>query len=58
MKQAREIGIESTFIGSDGWDDALMFENMDALPHLENSYYCTNFDPDAAEFISAYESDV
>ena len=56
MKQAREIGIESTFIGSDGWDDALMFENMDALPHLENSYYCTNFDPDTAEFISAYEA--
>ena len=56
MKQAREMGIESTFIGSDGWDDALMLENMDALPHLENSYYCTNFDPDAAEFISAYET--
>ena len=56
MKQAREMGIESTFIGSDGWDDALMFENMDALPHLENSYYCTNFDPDVTAFISAYEA--
>ncbi len=56
MKQAREIGIKSTFIGSDGWDDALMFENMDALPHLENSYYCTNFDPDVTAFISAYEA--
>lgn len=56
MKQAREMGIESTFIGSDGWDDPSMFANMDALPHLENSYYCTNFDPDAAEFISAYET--
>lgn len=55
IKQAREMGIESTFIGSDGWDDPSMFANMDALPHLENSYYCTNFDPDAAEFISAYE---
>ena len=56
MKQAREMGIKSTFIGSDGWDDALMFENMDALPHLENSYYCTNFDPDVTAFISAYEA--
>ena len=56
MQQAREMGIESTFIGSDGWDDSLMFENMDALPHLENSYYCTNFDPDASEFIAAYET--
>ncbi len=56
MKQAREIGITSTFIGSDGWDDPLMFANMDALPHLEKSYYCTNFDPDATAFISAYET--
>ena len=56
MKQAREMGIKSTFIGSDGWDDALMFENMDALPYLENSYYCTNFDPDVTAFISAYEA--
>ena len=45
MKQAREMEIKSTFIGSDGWDDPLMFENMDALPHLENSYYCTNLYP-------------
>ena len=56
MKQAREMEIKSTFIGSDGWDDPLMFENMDALPHLENSYYCTNLDPDAVDFISAYEA--
>ena len=55
MKQAREMEIKSTFIGSDGWDDPLMFENIDALPHLENSYYCTNLDPDAVDFISAYE---
>lgn len=56
MQQAREMGIESTFIGSDGWDDSLMFENMDALPHLENSYYCTNFDPEVTTFISAYQA--
>ena len=56
MKQAREMGIESTFIGSDGWDDSLMFDNIDAIPYLENSYYCTNFDPEVAEFISAYEA--
>ena len=56
MKQAREMGIESVFIGSDGWDDPLMFANTDAIPHLDNSYYCTNFDPDVTEFISAYET--
>lgn len=55
IKQAREMDIQSTFIGSDGWDDSLMFENIDAIPHLENSYYCTNFDPDASDFITAYE---
>ena len=55
IKQARGMEIQATFIGSDGWDDPLMFENMDAIPHLENSYYCTNFDPDATDFITSYE---
>lgn len=56
MKQARDMGIESTFIGSDGMDDSLMFEVLDDNAPLENTYYCTNFDPDATEFISAYET--
>ena len=55
MKQARDMGIESIFIGSDGMDDSLMFEVLDDNAPLENTYYCTNFDPDATEFISAYE---
>ena len=56
MKQARDMGIESTFIGSDGMDDSLMFEVLDDNAPLENTYYCTNFDPDVTEFISAYET--
>lgn len=56
MKQARDMGIESVFIGSDGMDDSLMFEVLDDNAPLENTYYCTNFDPDATEFISAYEA--
>ena len=56
MKQAEDIGIQSTFIGSDGWDDSSMFEVLEDNTPLENSYYCTNFDPGAAEFISAYEA--
>ena len=56
MKQARDMGIESTFIGSDGMDDSLMFEVLEDNAPLENTYYCTNFDPDAMEFISAYEA--
>ena len=56
MKQARDMGIESVFIGSDGMDDPLMFEVLADNTPLENTYYCTNFDPDATEFISAYEA--
>ena len=50
MKQARDMGIESVFIGSDGMDDPLMFEILEDNAPLENTYYCTNFDPDATEF--------
>ena len=56
MAQARDMGIESTFIGSDGMDDPLMFKVLEDNAPLENTYYCTNFDPDAMEFISAYEA--
>ncbi|RKU38298.1 hypothetical protein C6496_07360 [Candidatus Poribacteria bacterium] len=56
MKQARDMGIESIFIGSDGMDDSLMFEVLEDNAPLENTYYCTNFDPDNAAFISAYET--
>ena len=56
MEQARDMGIKSTFIGSDGMDDSLMFEVLEDNTSLENTYYCTNFDPDATEFISAYEA--
>lgn len=54
MEQARAMGIESIFIGSDGWDDPLMFETLENNAPLENSYYCTNLDPDATDFNSAY----
>ena len=56
MAQARDMGIESVFIGSDGMDDPLMFRVLEDNAPLESTYYCTNFDPDAMEFISAYEA--
>lgn len=56
MEQARAMGIESIFIGSDGWDDPLMFTTLENNAPLENSYYCTNLDPDATDFNSAYEA--
>ena len=56
VKQAREMGIKSTFIGSDGWDDALMLDILDDNTPLENSYYCSISDDLAADFIAAYET--
>ena len=56
MKQARDMGIGATFIGSDGMDDSLMFEVLEDNTPLENTYYCTNFDPEVTAFITAYET--
>ena len=56
VKQAREMGIKSTFIGSDGWDDALMLDILDDNTPLENSYYCSISDELAADFTAAYET--
>ena len=56
VKQAREMGIKSTFIGSDGWDDSLMLEILEDNTPLENSYYCSISDELAADFTAAYEA--
>ena len=53
MKQARDMGIESTFIGSDGWDDPLMSTTLEDNEPVDG-YYCTNLDPDAMDFNAAY----
>ena len=53
MKQARDIGIESIFIGSDGWDDPLMSSTLEDNEPVDG-HYCTNLDPDAVDFISTY----
>ena len=54
VKQAREMGIQSTFIGSDGWDDSLMLDVLEDNTPLENSYYCSISDELAADFTDAY----
>lgn len=56
MKQAREMRLKSTFIGSDGWDDPLMLEILENNTPLENSYYCSISDELAADFTDAYET--
>ena len=55
MKQARDMGIESTFIGSDGWDDPLMSTTLEDNEPVDG-YYCTNLDPDAVDFNTAYKA--
>ena len=56
VKQAREMGIKSIFIGSDGWDDALMLDILEDNTPLENSYYCSISDELTADFTDAYET--
>lgn len=56
VKQAREMGIKSTFIGSDGWDDSLMLDILEDNTPLENSYYCSISDELAPDFTVAYET--
>ena len=56
VQQAREIGIKSTFIGSDGWDDSLMLDVLADNTPLEGSYYCSISDELAADFTVAYEA--
>ena len=54
MKQALDMEITSIFIGSDGWDDPLMSTTLEDNEPVDG-YYCTNLDPSAVNFISAYE---
>ena len=56
VKQAREMGIKATFIGSDGWDDSLMLDILEDNAPLENSYYCSISDELAVDFTDAYET--
>ena len=56
MKQARDMEIESIFIGSDGWDDPLMSTTLTDNEPVDG-YYCTNLDPDAVDFNAAYEAE-
>ena len=58
MAQAREMGIESIFIGGDGWDEPeKLLGTLDDNTPLEGSYFVRDFSaesPDAAPFVEAY----
>ncbi len=58
MAQAREIGIDATFLGTGSWDEPQkIFSTLDDNAPLEEVYFTANFSselPQASEFVQAY----
>ena len=58
VKQARELGINSVILGTDGWDDSKVVE-IAGGDALNNTYFCTHYfegDADVQDFINAYKN--
>lgn len=59
VKQARELGIESTILGTDGWDDVKVVDIAGA-DALNNTFFCTHYfdgDEDVQGFLTAYKTE-
>lgn len=61
LKQAREMGMNMPFLGTDGWDDAKVVEIAGAAS-LNNTYFSSHFssqdtDPNVVNFIAAYKKE-
>ena len=59
VKQARELGITATILGTDGWDDSKVVEIAGA-DALDNTFFCTHYfegDEDVQGFINAYKNE-
>ncbi|HWR08153.1 ABC transporter substrate-binding protein [Sporomusa sp.] len=61
LKQAREMGMNMPFLGTDGWDDAKVVEIAGVAP-LNNSFFSSHFssqdtDPNVVKFIEAYKQE-
>ena len=59
VKQARELGINSIILGTDGWDDSKVVEIAGA-DALNNTYFCTHYfdgDAEVKDFINAYKEE-
>ena len=58
MAQAREIGIEATFLGMDSWDEPeKIFSTLTDNEPLEGAYFTANFSPklpNVEQFVEAY----
>ncbi|MFV0413978.1 MAG: ABC transporter substrate-binding protein [Oscillospiraceae bacterium] len=60
--QARNLGIESTFLGPDGWDGVLDQIDASNASALNNSYYCSQYPmkdptPELQAFIDKYKAE-
>ena len=59
VKQARELGITATILGTDGWDDSKVVEIAGA-DALNNTFFCTHYfegDEDVQGFLTAYKNE-
>lgn len=57
VKQARELGITATILGTDGWDDSKVVEIAGA-DALNNTFFCSHYfegDAEVQAFINAYK---
>jgi len=61
VKQARELGITSPLIGTDGWDDPKVVEiaGVDAInnTYFSNHYSAQDTDPRIQKFVAAYKAE-
>lgn len=61
IKQARELGINATFLGSDGWDDPKLVEvaGAEALngTYFSNHYSAQDTDPGVQKFVADYKAE-
>ena len=59
VKQARELGIEATILGTDGWDDSKVVD-IAGKDALNNTFFCTHYfegDEDVQAFLKAYKEE-
>ena len=59
VKQARELGITATILGTDGWDDSKVVD-IAGKDALNNTFFCTHYfegDAEVQGFINAYKGE-
>ena len=59
VKQARELGITATILGTDGWDDSKVVD-IAGKDALNNTFFCTHYfegDAEVQNFIEAYKKE-